>query len=66
MLESINRLARDFGALTVAEGIETQADLETIQEIGIEVVQGFLLGKPMPPSELGFLTAGLSEATIPC
>lgn len=66
MLQSISRLARDFGALTVAEGIETQEDLNAIGEIGIEVAQGFLLGKPMPPSDLGFLTAAVSGMTIPC
>jgi EAL domain-containing protein (putative c-di-GMP-specific phosphodiesterase class I) len=66
MLESISRLARDFGALAVAEGIETQDDLTAIGEIGIEVVQGFLLGKPMPPSELGFLTAVVPEMSLPC
>ncbi|HEX7678632.1 MAG TPA: EAL domain-containing protein [Thermoanaerobaculia bacterium] len=66
MLESISRLARDFGALAVAEGIETQEDLNAIGEIGIEVAQGFLLGKPMPPSDRGFLTAAVSGMTTPC
>ena len=55
MLESISRIARDFGALAVAEGIETQDDMNAIGEIGIDVAQGFLLGKPMPPSDLAYL-----------
>lgn len=55
MLEAIRRLAGDFGALAVAEGIETESDLEAVGRIGIEVAQGFFLGRPQPPSELSAL-----------
>ena len=39
--------ARRLGARTVAEGVETRADLATVREIGFDLVQGFLFGKPM-------------------
>lgn len=58
-LEAIHRLAGDFGALAVAEGIETESDLEAVCRIGIEVAQGFFLGRPLPPSEFPALTSPL-------
>jgi EAL domain-containing protein (putative c-di-GMP-specific phosphodiesterase class I) len=30
----------------VAEGIETQEELKVVRELGIDLVQGYLLGKP--------------------
>lgn len=39
-------LARDLGADTVAEGIETLADLEVARELGITAAQGYFLGRP--------------------
>lgn len=45
-LRSIQELANRTGARVVAEGIETDADLAVIQELGIDFGQGFLLGKP--------------------
>jgi len=47
-LRSIQELAHRTGARVVAEGIETDADLAVIQELGIDFGQGFLLGKPEP------------------
>jgi EAL domain-containing protein (putative c-di-GMP-specific phosphodiesterase class I)/CheY-like chemotaxis protein len=38
---------RRLGARTVAEGVETRADLAAVREIGFDLVQGFLFGKPM-------------------
>lgn len=47
-LRSIHDLARRTGALTVAEGIETEADLATLHELGLEFGQGYHLGRPAP------------------
>ena len=43
----ILELAADFGARTVAEGVETKADHLAVREMGFDVVQGFLFAKPM-------------------
>lgn len=51
-LRSIQDLANRTGARVVAEGIETDADLAVIQELGIDFGQGFLLGKPAPQPDL--------------
>jgi EAL domain-containing protein (putative c-di-GMP-specific phosphodiesterase class I) len=41
-------LARDIGALAIAEGVETQGELDTLQQLGFDAVQGFLLARPGP------------------
>ena len=41
---------------TVAEGVETPAQLAALREVGVGACQGYLLGKPMPSDEVpGFL-----------
>lgn len=44
--------ALDIGAQVVAEGIETECELETLCSLGVEFGQGFLLGMPVPLDEL--------------
>jgi EAL domain-containing protein (putative c-di-GMP-specific phosphodiesterase class I) len=44
--------AGEMGMTLIAEGIETAAELQTIQHLGIRHAQGYLLGKPMPIQEL--------------
>jgi len=44
----IVELAHGYGARTVAEGVESRADLVAANELGFDLVQGFLFGKPMP------------------
>ena len=41
-------LAGDLGVATVAEGIEDEATLERLRELGVESGQGFHLGRPAP------------------
>ncbi len=47
-VESVVHLARRLEMCTVAEGIETEAQLAAVRAIGCCQAQGFLLGKPMP------------------
>lgn len=44
----IVELARGYGARTVAEGVESRGDLLAVNELGFDLVQGYLFGKPMP------------------
>jgi diguanylate cyclase (GGDEF)-like protein/PAS domain S-box-containing protein len=39
----------------VAEGIETEGQLEKLRELGCDLAQGYLLGRPMPADALGEL-----------
>ena len=40
--------AQDTGCQLIAEGVETEAELRALQEHGIRLVQGYLLGLPAP------------------
>ena len=44
--------AREMGSCVVAEGIETEAELETLKLLGANRGQGYLLGKPGPMEAL--------------
>jgi EAL domain-containing protein (putative c-di-GMP-specific phosphodiesterase class I) len=40
--------ARDTGCRVIAEGVETAGELAALRTIGIELAQGYLLGRPLP------------------
>ena len=46
VVESVVSLAGRTGAMVVAEGIEYPEQLEQLEQLGISVGQGFLLGRP--------------------
>jgi EAL domain-containing protein (putative c-di-GMP-specific phosphodiesterase class I) len=52
MVETMVLLARKLGLNTCAEGVETRETLALLADIGCDCVQGYLIGKPMPPAEL--------------
>ncbi|HEX4010547.1 MAG TPA: EAL domain-containing protein [Solirubrobacteraceae bacterium] len=39
-------LARELGSRVIAEGVEREADLVAVRELGLDAAQGFLLGRP--------------------
>jgi diguanylate cyclase (GGDEF)-like protein/PAS domain S-box-containing protein len=55
VVDAIVRLAHGLGARVVAEGVELPEQLEVLRRLGCDSVQGFLLGRPMPPEELEML-----------
>jgi EAL domain-containing protein (putative c-di-GMP-specific phosphodiesterase class I) len=52
ILESSMDMARKLHLSTVAESIETEADLKLVRRLGCELAQGYLIAKPMPVSDL--------------
>jgi diguanylate cyclase (GGDEF)-like protein len=48
VVEAILALARALSIRVIAEGIETEAQRDTLQAMGCELGQGFLLGRPAP------------------
>jgi EAL domain-containing protein (putative c-di-GMP-specific phosphodiesterase class I) len=48
----ILELANDWGARTVAEGVETRADFLAARMMGFNVAQGFLFARPMSARKL--------------
>jgi EAL domain-containing protein (putative c-di-GMP-specific phosphodiesterase class I) len=45
-------MAHGLGVEVVAEGIETPEQLAVLRRYGCDEGQGFLLGRPIPPSEV--------------
>lgn len=52
IVKAIVRMAHALGHRTIAEGIEKPEQLYFLQKVGCDQVQGFLLGRPMPDSQL--------------
>ena len=48
LVATLLSFARGTSALVVAEGIETEPQLRTLQKIGVPIGQGFFLGRPGP------------------
>lgn len=48
VLDSVYRLAHEFGARVVAEGVEDAIDLATLRSLGIGLVQGNFFSQPRP------------------
>jgi diguanylate cyclase (GGDEF)-like protein len=51
-LRSLLRLGTDLGLQVVAEGVERQAQLDLLRELGCRLVQGYLLAHPLPPDQV--------------
>lgn len=47
-------LARSLDMLTTAEGVETHGQVELLRAAGVDQLQGYLFGRPMPRAELRF------------
>jgi EAL domain-containing protein (putative c-di-GMP-specific phosphodiesterase class I) len=47
-------LARGLDVATVAKGVETPAQLDALLTAGMDYVQGYLIGRPVPNSEICF------------
>ncbi|MGO8908656.1 MAG: EAL domain-containing protein [Bradyrhizobium sp.] len=45
-------LAHGLGTVTTAEGVETEEQLEYMRAAGVDLVQGYLFGRPVPISQL--------------
>jgi PAS domain S-box-containing protein len=48
VVEAIVGVARQFKIDTVAEGVEDQATLEELREMGVDYAQGYWIGRPAP------------------
>jgi diguanylate cyclase (GGDEF)-like protein len=53
LLRGMISLAQECGLRVVVEGVETPEHDELLRELGCDLLQGFLLGRPMPAEQLG-------------
>jgi EAL domain-containing protein (putative c-di-GMP-specific phosphodiesterase class I) len=47
IVDAVIKLASAMGILVIAEGIETQAELSTLADLGVRYIQGYIFAKPM-------------------
>ena len=66
LVEAFVSFGRRIGAHLLAEGIERRADLAALTELGVELGQGYLLGRPapepLPPRRVDVLEGGLTTS----
>jgi len=71
-VQEIVAIARSVKAKVIAEGVETNEELKTLQELGIHLMQGYLIHKPelspVPPKheELSYSSPITSSTNLAC
>ncbi|GFD74096.1 hypothetical protein KUL113_35160 [Tenacibaculum sp. KUL113] len=60
LVSAIINIAESLGMVTVAEGIEHEAALKKLEEMGCDVGQGFYWSKPVPEKQIEALIASQS------
>lgn len=51
LVELIMGIAKSMNLLVVAEGVETESQLQLLKRLGCEVVQGYYFSRPLHPSD---------------
>lgn len=64
LVSVIIALAKTFGMGTVAEGVETREQLDSLRRLGCDQSQGFLHSKPVPRQDLEQMLASLHGAQL--
>ncbi|GGI08108.1 GGDEF domain-containing protein [Egicoccus halophilus] len=66
VIASVVGLAEGLGVDVVAEGVETEAQLEAVRRLGCDLGQGFLWSPAVPPEQFhGLLTARPAPTSTP-
>ncbi len=52
LVQAIVAMAHALGMGTVAEGVETEEQLDRLNQLGCTLAQGFFLAKPMPAGDI--------------
>jgi diguanylate cyclase (GGDEF)-like protein/PAS domain S-box-containing protein len=61
LAQSIAEFAGEIGAIVIAEGVETQGELDAVMAAGITQAQGYFLSRPKPLAH-GFPDTGVTAA----
>jgi len=64
VVSSVLALAQGLGTITTAEGIETEEQLAYMREAGVDLAQGYLIGRPVPISQLDLNNTPLARTRV--
>ena len=53
IVRAIMALGASLGLAVIGEGVERSSQATELRELGCNVAQGFLYGRPLPPSQIG-------------
>lgn len=59
LARSLVGFAEDIGAMLIAEGIETVAEHEKLQALGVKLGQGYFMARPGPLPDRAHITGGM-------
>jgi EAL domain-containing protein (putative c-di-GMP-specific phosphodiesterase class I)/AmiR/NasT family two-component response regulator len=65
LASALVHFASDIGAMVIAEGIETTAELEVLRDLGVEFGQGYLMARPGPLPILATIDLSATEEVEP-
>jgi EAL domain-containing protein (putative c-di-GMP-specific phosphodiesterase class I) len=51
---AVNGLGKTLNITTTAEGIETEEQFQLLRATGVDQMQGYLFGRPLPKAEVSF------------
>jgi diguanylate cyclase (GGDEF)-like protein len=64
IIQSIVQLAKSFRMTVTAEGVETAEDFERMRELGCDIIQGYLFGKPLSYDRANQMVIGLGTKRL--
>jgi EAL domain-containing protein (putative c-di-GMP-specific phosphodiesterase class I) len=64
LVSTIISLARSLGIQTIAEGVETAQQLQTLRQMNCDQAQGYFMGRPGPVSEVSSVIARPPEPFV--
>jgi diguanylate cyclase (GGDEF)-like protein len=64
IIQSIVQLAKSFRMTVTAEGVETAEDFERMRDLGCDIIQGYLFGKPLSFDRANQMVLGLGARRL--
>ena len=64
IIQSIVQLAKSFRMSVTAEGVETAEDFERMRDLGCDIIQGYLFGRPLSYERANQMVLGLGARRL--
>ena len=64
IVKSLLSLSHDMGLGCVIEGVETKAEMQTLERLGARLIQGFHFSRPVPEADIAALLGGRTMESV--